>query len=244
MKKHLVLNTYINETTIDEVANRLINESKLTVAVCNANSLVRASKSIEINDVLNNFDICTPDGFPVALASKLLYKNNQRRVDGFNLFNKTLEISENKDVTHYFFGNKEEVVQKIIKKFQISNPDTKIVGYVCPPIKEVEDLLNDDYVQEILKIQPSIVWVSLGFPKQELFINKLKNKYEINSNLVGIGFTFDWVSGAKFKAPEILANIGMEWIFRLVQEPRRLFKRYLIDNCLFILYFIKQYKNK
>ena len=104
--------------------------------------------------------------------------------------------------------------------------------------------MNDDYVQEILKIQPSIVWVSLGFPKQELFINKLKNKYEINSNLVGIGFTFDWVSGAKFKAPEILANIGMEWIFRLVQEPRRLFKRYLIDNCLFILYFIKQYKNK
>ena len=86
MKKHLVLNTKINETTVDKVANLLVNESKLTVAVCNANSLVRASKNNKINKVLNSFDICTPDGFPVALASRLLYKNSQKRVDGFNLF--------------------------------------------------------------------------------------------------------------------------------------------------------------
>ena len=109
---------------------------------------------------------------------------------------------------------------------------------------EIDELLDEKYIKEIIEIQPSIVWVSLGFPKQELFINDLKNKYNLNSNLVGIGFTFDWISGTKFKAPEVLANIGMEWIFRLIQEPRRLFKRYLIDNYLFILYFIKQYKNK
>ena len=244
MKKHLVLNTQINETTVDKVANLLVNESKLTVAVCNANSLVRAYKNNRINKVLNSFDICTPDGFPVALASRLLYKISQKRVAGFNLFKRTLEISENKEVTHFFFGNKEEVVKKIINKFENSNPNTQIIGYVCPPYLEIDELLDEKYIKEIIEIQPSIVWVSLGFPKQELFINDLKNKYNLNSNLVGIGFTFDWISGTKFKAPEVLANIGMEWIFRLIQEPRRLFKRYLIDNYLFILYFIKQYKNK
>ena len=80
----------------------------------------------------------------------------------------------------------------------------------------------------------------IGFPKQELFINLIKrniNKFKYDWNR----FYFEWVSGAKIKAPEILANIGIEWIIRLIQEPKRLFRRYLIDNYLFIIYFIKQY---
>ena len=82
--------------------------------------------------------------------------------------------------------------------------------------------------------------MSLGFPKQEEFINTLNKMGILNSNLVGIGGVFDWVAGTKTKAPEMLANIGLEWIFRLVQEPRRLFKRYFVDNFLFIIYIIKQ----
>ena len=101
-------------------------------------------------------------------------------MDGFNLFKRTLEISENKEVTHFFFGNKEEVVKKIINKFENSNPNTQIIGYVCPPYLEIDELLDEKYIKEIIEIQPSIVWVSLGFPKQELFINDLLNKYVID----------------------------------------------------------------
>ena len=86
-----------------------------------------------------------------------------------------------------------------------------------------------------------VIWVSLGFPKQEEFILTLKNKYKINSNIVGIGAVFEWVAETKVKAPEWIANVGFEWIFRLIQEPKRLLRRYLIDNFLFIIYFIKQY---
>ena len=89
-----------------------------------------------------------------------------------------------------------------------------------------------------------VVWVSLGFPKQEEFIYELKNKYQINSNLVGVGAVFEWVAKTKIKAPEWAANLGLEWIIRLLQEPKRLFRRYLIDNFLFIIYFIKQYLSK
>ena len=87
MKKNKVLETQINEITLDSLSKLLLSESNLTVAVCNANSLVRAYKNEKIKNILNNFDICTPDGFPVAMASKILYKNKQKRVDGYKIFN-------------------------------------------------------------------------------------------------------------------------------------------------------------
>ncbi len=239
MKKNKVLETQINEITLDSLSKLLLSESNLTVAVCNANSLVRAYKNEKIKNILNNFDICTPDGFPVAMASKILYKNKQKRVDGYKIFNNTLKKSKGTNTSHYFFGNTEEVVNKIIEKYKDSN--IVISGYKCPPMLDVDDLLNKEYIDDILNDKPDIIWVSLGFPKQELFINELKNKTNISSNLVGVGFTFDWTAGTKIKAPEFLANIGLEWIFRLIQEPRRLIKRYLVDNFLFVIFFMKQY---
>ena len=94
------------------------------------------------------------------------------------------------------------------------------------------------------KSEPDIVWVSLGFPKQEMFIDLLQSKYSIQSNLVGIGGVFEWVAGTKVKAPEIIANLGLEWILRLIQEPKRLFKRYFIDNFLFLYLITKQFISK
>ena len=95
-------------------------------------------------------------------------------------------------------------------------------------------------ISDIRKKNPDIIWVSLGFPKQEEFIDLLMSGEKLDSNIVGVGAVFDWVAETKIKAPEFLANIGLEWIFRLLQEPRRLFKRYFVDNFLFIIYIIKQ----
>ena len=236
MNKLKILKTNISELTLDKLTNILLSESKKTVAVCNANSLVRSYKDSDLQNIINNFDICTPDGFPVAMASRILYKNNQQRVDGFKIFNNTLEKSHGTNVSHYFFGNTEEVVTKIVNKF----PNVNIVGYCCPPFLNIDELASEEYFKEIIELEPDIIWFSLGFPKQEKLIDLIKNKYSINSNLVGIGFTFDWTAGTKYKAPEFIANVGLEWLFRLIQEPRRLYKRYLIDNTLFVLYFLRQ----
>ncbi len=236
-----ILKTNINQIKLNDLSNRLINEENLDVAVCNANSLVRSYKDKEIQKILNNFDIATPDGFPVAKASSILYKNDQKRVDGYKIFNHTIEKSIEAGTSHYFFGNSEEVVEKIITKFKKKYPSINIAGYSCPPILDVEKLASDKYMEEIIKLEPKIIWLSFGFPKQEKLMSKIRKDYKLNSNLVGVGFTFDWTAETKFKAPEFIANLGLEWIFRLIQEPKRLYKRYLIDNTLFIFYFIKQY---
>ncbi len=240
MKKVKVLDTNINEITLEEVTDILTSSKNLTVAVCNANSLVRAYRDKILNKVIESFDIRLPDGFPVAKASSLLYKNNQKRVDGYKLFTETVRKGLENNTSHYFFGNSEEVINKLILELTNKHPKVNIAGFLCPPIGTAEELSSYYYEKTISDVSPDIVWVSLGFPKQENVIKNFSTSKKINSNLVGIGFAIEWVAGTKLKAPEILANMGLEWIFRLMQEPRRLYKRYLIDNSLFIIYFLKQ----
>ena len=240
MKKGKILNTKISEITLSQTAEILTSSKGKTVAVCNANSLVRSYRDKEINSILNSFNLALPDGFPVAKASSMLYKNKQRRVDGFNIFNETIKKGLDNDTSHYFYGNSEEVILKLITKLETDYPEVNISGYNCPPIGNEGELSSSYYQELITNLNPDIVWVSLGFPKQEKVIENFSKTKKINSNLVGIGFAIEWVAGTKVKAPEFLANIGLEWIFRLLQEPKRLYKRYLIDNSLFVIYFLKQ----
>ena len=243
MDSVLILRTNINTTTVDEVASLLQKKSSLTVAVCNANTLVRSYNEESLQKIINSFDIRVPDGFPIAKASNLLYKNKQKRVDGYNIFHKTIEKGIESNLSHYFFGSDEETIVKLKASLLNKYPNINILGHSCPPIMGFKDLVLENYVSDLKEKNADIVWVSLGFPKQEEFIDLLLKNNAINSNFAGIGAVFEWSAGTKIKAPEFFANIGLEWIFRLVQEPRRLFKRYFVDNFLFIIYIIKQIRN-
>ncbi len=244
MDSKQVLKTEISLTKVDDVANFLCDNKSKTVAICNSNTLVRAYRNSEVRKLIDSFDIKAPDGFPVAKSVKILMKNNQKRVDGFNVFHKTIEYGISRNISHYFFGNSENIVLSMIKELEIQYPDINISGFYCPPLTTPEKLTDQEFVGDLVGKNPDIVWVSLGFPKQEKFIKKIKSIHNIESNFVGVGAVFEWVAGSKIKAPEWLANIGLEWLLRLAQEPRRLFKRYLIDNFLFVIYFTKQYLRK
>ena len=236
-----VLKTYVSVTSIDEVSDILQTPDSKSVAICNANTLVRCYKNKILMNKINNFDIKTTDGFPVAKASNVLYRNNQKRVDGYNVFIQTIEKGLQNELSHFFYGNSEEITELMIDNLQQKYKDINIAGYYCPPIDNFEKLGKDEKINEIISLNPDVIWVSLGFPKQEEFIDYVKKNHQINSNLIGIGAVFEWTAGTKVKAPELLANFGFEWIFRLLQEPRRLFKRYFVDNFLFIIYFTKQF---
>jgi len=244
MKKVKILKTNISEVSLTKAAELLTTTRNTTVAVCNANSLVRAYQDKSLNNILKSFDLALPDGFPVAKASAILYKNGQKRVDGYKIFNQTIKSGLKNNTSHYFFGNSEEVIKNLISKLTDRHPNINIAGYNCPPISSPEKLSSTHYQKIISEINPDIVWVSLGFPKQEKVVYNFSNSEYFSSNLVGIGFAIEWVAGTKVRAPEFLANIGLEWIFRLIQEPKRLYKRYLIDTSLFVVYFLKQIINR
>jgi N-acetylglucosaminyldiphosphoundecaprenol N-acetyl-beta-D-mannosaminyltransferase len=239
-----ILNTTISETSIAEVSNILNSEKSLKIAICNTNTVVRSYRDDQLSKIINSFDIKTPDGFPVAKSSSILYKNSQRRVDGYNVLLKTVNDGLTKNTSHYFYGSEDFVLKKMIGKLRNDFPNINIVGSSSPPVGSYDELIQEEYVKDIIDAEPDIVWVSLGFPKQELFINLFQEKYSVESNLVGIGAVFEWVAGTKIKAPEFLANLGLEWLLRLAQEPKRLFRRYFVDNLLFLYLITKQYISK
>ena len=239
-----ILSTTISKTSLVEVSNILNTENSLKVAICNTNTVVRSYRNDQLSKIINSFDIKTPDGFPVAKSSSILYKNSQRRVDGYNVLLKTINDGLTKNTSHYFYGSEDFVLKKMIGKLRNDFPNINIVGFSSPPVSSYDDLVQEKYVKDIIDAEPDIVWVSLGFPKQELFINLFQEKYSVESNLVGIGAVFEWVAGTKIKAPEFLANLGLEWLLRLAQEPKRLFRRYFVDNLLFLYLITKQYISK
>jgi N-acetylglucosaminyldiphosphoundecaprenol N-acetyl-beta-D-mannosaminyltransferase len=239
MKTTRVLQTNITETTVKEVANILNTSSETRVAICNANTLVRCCNNSQLKDVVDNFTIKTPDGFPVAKALSFLSKQKFSRVDGYKVFLQTIEEGISKSKKHYFFGNNEKTTTLMIENLVKMFPEIIISGYHCPEYMTADELVFNN--KETLKeLDADIIWVSLGFPKQEMFIDQLCNEIKPKANIVGVGAVFEWMSGEKRKAPEWMANLGLEWFLRLVQDPKRLYKRYFIDNTLFILYFLRQ----
>ena len=239
MKTTKVLQTDISETTIREVSKILNTSTNQRVAICNANTLVRSAKNANIKNLINSFTIKTPDGFPVAKALSFLTKQKFSRVDGYKVFHQTIKDGLVNDKKHYFFGNNESTMLLMISKLIDMYPEIKITGHLCPEFMSSNEIVAK-YKDNIESIDADIVWVSLGFPKQEIFIDKLCNEVKVSTNFVGVGAVFEWVAGTKKKAPEWIANLGLEWFLRLLQDPKRLYKRYLIDNTLFILYFLRQ----
>jgi len=236
MKTLKILETEISDTSVNEVCSLLNKKNNLKVAICNANTLVQSVKNLNLREVVNEFDIKTPDGYPVAKARSYLKKSPFERVDGYKVFLKTIEVGLESNTKHFFFGSSKVITDKMCKKLKEKYPNIKIAGVFNPEILDVDELTLK-YHSFFNDVDTDIVWVSLGFPKQELFINNINSN---NKNFVGVGAVFEWVAGTKVKAPEWIADLGLEWILRLLQEPKRLFKRYLIDNTLFIYYFLKQ----
>ena len=239
MKTTKVLQTNISEIDIGQVSEILNTSTKNRVAICNANTLVRSVRNVGVRNSINNFTIKAPDGFPVAKALSFLTKKKFLRVDGYKVFLQTIENGISHGTKHYFFGNNDEITKLMIDQLIQKFPDIKITGYLCPEFMSADELVKK-YKEEIERINTDIIWVSLGFPKQEIFIDTLCNEIDTSANFVGIGAVFEWVAGTKKKAPEWIANLGFEWLLRLFQDPKRLYKRYLIDNTLFILYFLRQ----
>ncbi|MAT49263.1 MAG: hypothetical protein CMA27_05480 [Euryarchaeota archaeon] len=241
MKEAKLFNTNLSLISLSEMSETLVTSSNKSVAVCNANSVVRGNRSNRLGRVLNGLDYKVCDGYPLSKALNILYKTNQERVDGYNLFLSTIEHGLDKNTSHFFYGNTPFVVEKMIKELKNKYNEINISGYHCPPMLEIEELTDINNVEIIDNSNSDIVWVSLGFPKQEQFMQYVMDNKKNSFNILGVGNVFDWVAKTKYKAPEIFANNGFEWLFRFFQEPIRLSRRYFIDNTLFMLFFIKQY---
>ncbi|MGG4034110.1 WecB/TagA/CpsF family glycosyltransferase [Paenibacillus cisolokensis] len=227
--------------TIDTIQEWIQQKKSKYVCICNTHSLVTAKKDKEFREALDRSDICTPDGMPLVWALRKLGYKDQDRVDGPNLMLELCKLSKVKGYKIYLYGSTNETLDKLEKKLLDLYPGVNIVGKHSPPFRKLNASEEEAVVKLINSSEPDIVFVGLGCPKQEVWM--LQNKDRINGIMIGVGAAFDFISGNIKRAPKRMQNLGLEWLYRLMFNPRKLWKRYVYNNPLYIYMYIKSYRN-
>lgn len=210
------------------------------VATANTDFLVKALHDPELAHILRQADLVVPDGMPVVLASKLLGAPLKERVTGADLVPALASEAARRGWRIYMLGAKPEVAAAAKTKMERDIPGVQIVGCFSPPLASIVEMENAGILSDIEEKAPHILLVAFGNPKQEKWIYMHRHHLKVPV-CIGIGGTFDFISGNIARAPQWVQTIGMEWLYRLCQEPKRLWKRYTQDFWHFGRYFALQW---
>ena len=239
-----ILNTQIDnltmKETLNEVSNAIQNKRLLHHTVVNAGKIVSLQTDEELKKGVNEADIINADGQAVIWASKILNKPLKERVAGIDLFSNLIEFAYRNDYKIYLLGAKDEVVKKLINKIENEYSPHIIAGAQHGYFPEDEE---QKIVNEIANSGAHMLFVAMSSPKKEIFLNEHKAKLGTLNFIMGVGGSFDVLAGKTKRAPKWMQNLGLEWFYRFLQEPRRMWRRYLLGNIKFIYLVIKEKLN-
>ena len=205
------------------------------IAVSNVHVVVEAQRDHAFRETLDHADLCVPDGMPLIWLGRLRGNILPRRVYGPDLLLEFCRATHEKGYRHYFYGGVPGVPEALVERLKMQFPNIKIAGLFSPPFHAVTPEENAKHVEVINQSRADVLWVGLGCPKQERWMYEHRDRLRIPV-LVGIGQAFDIHSGRSKQAPAWLRNHGGEWLYRLLCEPRRLWRRYLLYNSQFVLW--------
>jgi N-acetylglucosaminyldiphosphoundecaprenol N-acetyl-beta-D-mannosaminyltransferase len=209
------------------------------VCVVSVHGLVVAQRDPAIRRALNRSGMATEDGMPLVWWSRLAGFSQARRVCGSDLLDKVCAYGAPNRFRHYFYGATPKVLEQLVERLKKRHPDLCVAGYHSPPFRPLTEPEDAAEIAAINEAKPDFVWVGLGMPKQEKWMVAHLGKINAAA-LIGVGAAFDFHAGTKPRAPVWMQRSGLEWLFRLMCEPRRLAHRYLIDNSLFIFHTLQQ----
>jgi len=215
---------------IAECNQAIINKTRFVIGVVNVAKLVNARKNPELKLSLEESNITVADGLPVIWLSKLCGKALPERIAGIDIMNELLKLASQKHYYVYFLGAKHEVVNKVVEWTQSNHPGVKIAGYRDGYFGADQ---AEKVAEDIRKSKADIIFVAISPPKKEIFLRKY-NKLMAVPVCHGVGGSFDVVAGVTKRAPMWMQRTGLEWFYRVMQEPGRMWKRYLITNSLFL----------
>jgi exopolysaccharide biosynthesis WecB/TagA/CpsF family protein len=238
-----IFGTKVSIITIADapIAIKKLLEKKSSGYIClsDAYVIVIATKNDKLRNILNNSLVTFPDGSPLVIYAKLKGIKNITSISGYWLVKNLL----NTKLTHYFYGSSEEELKKIKFNIEKEFPQSRVLGYKSPPwidLKEIEQ--NEEVrkdIEEINKANPNLVWVGLNSPKQDYLMAEYSPLLE-KSIMIGIGGVYDYLSGAMKISPEWVKKLSLRWVYRIVQNPKRIFKKALVAIFGFLWLIIKE----
>jgi N-acetylglucosaminyldiphosphoundecaprenol N-acetyl-beta-D-mannosaminyltransferase len=194
--------------------------------------------NIDFRRLVNSADLVVPDGKPLVWAQKVLGARNAQQVRGMDLMLGLCEHAARIGTPVGFYGGTQDILDKLKQKLLNRFKNLNIVCAISPPFRRLTQEEDAGYVSEMNASGVKVLFVGIGCPKQELWMSKHRN--QLNCVMLGVGAAFDFISGRKRHAPVWMQSVGLEWLFRLISEPRRLAGRYFKHNPRFIFYFFVQ----
>lgn len=215
--------------------NNLKKEKKTFIVTANPETFMKSEEDMILSKLLNDKDtILVPDGIGIVKAARSIGYDIKERITGIDIANKLLELGNKEKKSIYLFGSKEEVINSMKEVIKEKYPNLIIAGLTNGYEKD-----KDKIFEKISKLKPDIVLVALGIPAQEKLIYKHLDKFD-KGIFVGVGGSFDVISGHKKRAPKIFIKLNLEWLYRIAKEPKRI-KRFYDSNIKF-MFKVKKYK--
>ncbi|HEU5290199.1 MAG TPA: WecB/TagA/CpsF family glycosyltransferase [Cyclobacteriaceae bacterium] len=215
------------------------NKNNYCISATGAHGLVFAKKNKVFEDTLKSFFINLPDGMPGVWVGKMKGSKGMKRCYGPDFFLHMMTSTKNLAITHFFCGGNEGIANQLKEAVAQKFANTNVVGTFCPPFKDIRDYDYKGIADQINQTKANIVWIGLSTPKQELFAKNLSQFTKVDF-IITVGAAFDFHTDRVTQAPRLLQKAGLEWFFRFLMEPKRLYKRYLEIVPMFIYYNLKE----
>jgi N-acetylglucosaminyldiphosphoundecaprenol N-acetyl-beta-D-mannosaminyltransferase len=222
------------------VLQAIASKQKGYVCVTGVHGIIEAQDDESFRELLNHAWLCTPDGVPLVWVGRAQYgKAEMNRVYGPDLMWEIFKQGEQQPIRHFFYGGKEGVADQLKKRLLRHFPSAIIAGTYCPPFRPLTDEENAHLTQQIHEARPDIMWIGLSTPKQERFMAAYLDSLD-TTIMIGVGAAFDFHAGHLPQAPAWMQKSGLEWFYRLTQEPKRLWTRYSRIVPRFLLLITRQ----
>lgn len=202
------------------------------ICVSNVHTTVTSYEDSSYCDIQNGGLMAIPDGGPLSSVGRKRGYKKMERTTGPSLMGEIFQISTEKGYRHYFYGSTEKTLKLLEENLNKKYPEIQIAGMYSPPFRPMTEEEDREIVKKINETNPDFVWIGLGAPKQERWM--AVHQGQIAGLMLGVGAGFDYYAGNIDRAPEWMQKHNLEWLYRLVQDPKRLFKRYLVTNTKFI----------
>lgn len=224
---------------LDLIAEWIETRQRHYICVCAVHIVMECRQDAALRSMVNRASLAVPDGMPLVWVSRLAGERQVKRVYGPDLMLSVCRLSAERGYTSYLLGGAPGQPQVVAEKLASQYPGLAVIGTRATPVRPVPPAETEQIIDEVNRANPDVVWVGMGTPYQERWMAEYRERLTAPI-LIGVGAAFDFHSRHVRQAPDLLQRMGLEWLFRLSQEPRRLWRRYLVGNPRFVAMLVAQ----
>ena len=227
------------ERALQRVEEMLKRQSKAYICVAGVHGIMEAQKCAALADVYANADMTIPDGMPLVWVGHAQGQTTMQRVTGPDFMLELFRRQSFATTTHYLYGGEAGVADRLREVLGRRFPQARILGVRTPPFRDLNPAEQREFLEEIRRLRPDVIWVGISCPKQEIFMRRYLPLLETKI-MVGVGAAFDYHTGRIRDSADWVKRAGLQWLHRFIQDPKRLWKRYLLNNPPFVFRILCQ----